>query len=212
MTTTSPPPTNIDYPRLMSPHQQKQGYYPSLNSMFAHEQHPNMMDSSVLFGSNSALYPQEALPQHSRAQAPPFPPPPPPPNLYSRPPPAPPAPPTSSKTPSKPPERISRADSRTDTEPPALKQVSLPREVLPRFLAIAKVNTENNRETCGLLLGKDKGHKFVVTTLLVPRQHATSDTCSMEDEHLVLEFTEERSLITLGWVRRFLGLLHLMLC
>lgn len=200
VTTTSPPPTNIDYPRLMTPHQQRQGYYPSLNSMFAQEQHPSMMDSSVLFGSSGNLYPQEALPHHSRPQPPfvPPPPPPPPPNLYNRPPPAP--PPASSSAPSKPPERISRADSRTDTEPPSLKQVSLPREVLPRFLAIAKVNTENNRETCGLLLGKDKGHKFVVTTLLIPRQRSTSDTCSMEDEHLVLEFTEERSLITLGWI------------
>jgi STAM-binding protein len=78
--------------------------------------------------------------------------------------------------------------------------VSLPRDCLPRFLAIAKANTAVNKETCGLLLGKDKGTKFVVTTLLIPRQHATSDTCTMDEEELVLEFTEERSLITLGWV------------
>lgn len=84
-----------------------------------------------------------------------------------------------------------------------LKSVSFPRECLPRFLAIAKVNTERNRETCGLLLGKDKGHKYSVTTLLIPKQHATSDTCTMDEEELVLKFTEERSLITLGWVRPF---------
>jgi len=81
-----------------------------------------------------------------------------------------------------------------------LKIVSLPKECLPRFLAIAKVNTEMNRETCGLLLGKDKGYKYVVTTLLIPKQHSTSDTCTMDEEELVLQFTEERSLITLGWV------------
>ena len=78
--------------------------------------------------------------------------------------------------------------------------MTVPRETLPRFLAIAKINTSLNRETCGLLLGKDRGHKYVVTTLLIPKQHATSDTCTMDDEELVLEFTEERSLITLGWV------------
>ena len=83
----------------------------------------------------------------------------------------------------------------------ALKVVNLPRECLQRFLAIAKVNTEMNRETCGLLLGKDKGHKYAVTTLLIPKQHSTSDTCTMDEEELVLQFTEERSLITLGWVR-----------
>ncbi|KDR66415.1 hypothetical protein GALMADRAFT_80809 [Galerina marginata CBS 339.88] len=81
-----------------------------------------------------------------------------------------------------------------------LKTVNLPRECLPRFLAIAKVNTEMNKETCGLLLGKDKGHKYAVTTLLIPKQRSTSDTCTMEEEELVLQFTEERSLITLGWI------------
>jgi STAM-binding protein len=53
-----------------------------------------------------------------------------------------------------------------------------------------------------LLLGKDKGGRFIVTTLLVPKQHSTSDTCTMDEEELVMQFTEERSLITLGWVRR----------
>ncbi|KAH9974434.1 hypothetical protein BGW80DRAFT_1304054 [Lactifluus volemus] len=56
------------------------------------------------------------------------------------------------------------------------------------------------RETCGLLLGKDYGRRFVVTTLLIPKQHSTSDTCAMDEEELVMQFTEERSLITLGWV------------
>ena len=101
--------------------------------------------------------------------------------------------------------RIIRAsDPNFDSTKP-LKSVSLPRECLPRFLAIAKVNTEMNKETCGLLLGKDKGHKYSVTTLLIPKQTSTSDTCTMLEEELVLQFTEERSLITLGWV----SLLHL---
>lgn len=82
-----------------------------------------------------------------------------------------------------------------------LKMVTLPRECLQRFLAIAKANTEMNKETCGLLLGKDKGHKYAVTTLLIPKQHSTSDSCTMDEEELVLQFTEERSLITLGWAR-----------
>ena len=94
---------------------------------------------------------------------------------------------------------IPASDPNLDSTKP-LKSVSLPRECLPRFLAIAKVNTEMNKETCGLLLGKDKGHKYSVTTLLIPKQTSTSDTCTMLEEELVLQFTEERSLITLGWV------------
>jgi len=91
------------------------------------------------------------------------------------------------------------SDANYDPTKP-LKSVSLPRECLPRFLAIAKVNTEMNKETCGLLLGKDKGYKYSVTTLLIPKQTSTSDTCTMLEEELVLQFTEERNLITLGWV------------
>ncbi|THH09005.1 hypothetical protein EW145_g2316 [Phellinidium pouzarii] len=84
-----------------------------------------------------------------------------------------------------------------------LKTVNFPRAVLMRFLSIASVNTAKNRETCGLLLGKPKGSKFVVTTLLIPKQHSTSDTCTMDEEELVLEFTESRSLITLGWANSY---------
>ena len=96
--------------------------------------------------------------------------------------------------------RITRSTSETDTVMHELKTVNLPRDCLPRFLSIAALNTAQNRETCGLLLGKDRGHKFVVTTLLIPKQHSTSDTCTMDEEELVLRFTEERNLITLGWV------------
>ncbi|KAJ3918265.1 Mov34-domain-containing protein [Lentinula edodes] len=81
-----------------------------------------------------------------------------------------------------------------------LKIVHLPRDCLNRFLTIAKVNTARDRETCGLLLGKDRGSKFVVTTLLIPKQHSTSDTCTMDEEELILQVTEERGLITLGWI------------
>ena len=97
------------------------------------------------------------------------------------------------------PARIVPGTSR-DASLRELRTIKLPRECLPKFLSIARVNTLQNRETCGLLLGKDKGSKYVVTTLLIPKQHSTSDTCMMDEEELVLQFTEERHLITLGWV------------
>lgn len=94
-------------------------------------------------------------------------------------------------------------NERIEQESNGLKTVHFPRAVLPRFLSIASVNTAKNRETCGLLLGKRRSNKYVVTTLLIPKQHSTSDTCSMDEEELVLEFSETRSLITIGWVRNF---------
>lgn len=209
----------------MSQHQLTQGYVPSLQSMFSRpttEAPPPT--ASLLFDAKHAndLY-KNILPQPSAPVIPPYPPGPPPPdprqyqynshnyaNIGQRgpspsgarpPPPIPPkeavsAPPTSRTFSS---QRIVPGGSK-DANIRDLKAVRLPRECLPKFLSIARVNTLQNRETCGLLLGKDKGNKFVVTTLLIPKQRSTSDTCTMDEEELVLQFTEERHLITLGWV------------
>lgn len=226
ITTTSPAPRElgpIRYPSLMSQHQLKQGYVPSLQSMFSHSVDPPPPTASLLFDAKPGgkLY-NNILPQPSAPVIPPYPQPAPPdqrqyqyssqsytnigqrgpsPSGARPPPPIPPkeavsAPPTSTTFNS---QRIVPGGSK-DANIRELKSVRLPRECLPKFLSIARVNTLQNRETCGLLLGKDKGTKFVVTTLLIPKQRSTSDTCTMDEEELVLQFTEERHLITLGWV------------
>lgn len=203
VTTTSPAPPSmgsIRYPSLMSQHQMKQGYVPSLHSMFQpppHETAP-IAPSSLLFQNEphqNGLYanalPQPsvpvnyAVPETHRRQHSPIPPP------------ITPQPPSSSQPGND--HRITPASS-GDLVSKDLKTVYLPRESLPRFLHVAAINTARNRETCGLLLGKDKRSRFVVTTLLIPKQHSTSDTCTMDEEELVMSFTEERSLITLGWI------------
>lgn len=220
MTTTSPAPPDlgpIRYPTLMSQHQLKQGYVPSLQSMFSHTTEPPSDSAALLLETKpgGALY-ANLLPKPS-TPAPVIPPyvpgmpvpgypqsygarnmrgpspsssraPPPVKDPVIPPPPAPPSAP-----------RIVRGAS-TESDVKELKSVKLPRECLNRFVSIARLNTAKNKETCGLLLGKDKGNKYVVTTLLIPKQHSTSDTCSMDEEELVLQFTEERHLITLGWV------------
>ncbi|KAF7378315.1 MPN domain-containing protein [Mycena sanguinolenta] len=153
-----------------------------------------------------------------------FSPPPLPIKLHSRPEPAPAPVPSSSRPPpqSQSQPRVEREPSRrhgsTDDTPrrngkPKLRTVMLPQATLPRFLAIASGNTARNLETCGLLLGREvvvgggrdptsssPRTRYVVETLLIPKQHATSDTCTMDEEEGVLGFTEERGLITLGWI------------
>lgn len=186
----------------------KQGYVPSLHSMFqgAPPDNAPISSSSLLFhdgpgsgppglglGGVGGLY-NNPLPQPSMAI-----------NAYEqqtqrRQSPNPPAPVPGPNANAVDQTRIAPASS-GDVVPRDLKTVYLPRESLPRFLNVAAVNTARNRETCGLLLGKDKKSRFVVTTLLIPKQHSTSDTCTMDEEELVMSFTEERSLITLGWVR-----------
>ncbi|KAI0045627.1 hypothetical protein FA95DRAFT_1560979 [Auriscalpium vulgare] len=204
ITTTSPPPTSmgsIQYPSLMSQHQILQGYHPSLGSMFHQPGRGTYSQSEgLLFNStpSNVLYPSNVLPkpsapasgrggpswQSSGPQQQP--------NAYRQPSPQPP--------PLPPKELVAPVDPAKDIYSRELKHVNFPRECLHRFLSIAAINTSRNRETCGLLLGKDMGRKFVVTTLLIPKQHSTSDTCTMDEEELVLQFTEERSLITLGWI------------
>lgn len=85
-----------------------------------------------------------------------------------------------------------------------LRTVLFPRDCFSRFTSIASINTSRSRETCGLVLGKYKGGRYVVTTLLIPKQHATGDTFVIVEEELVMQFMEDRSLIILGWVYRHL--------
>ncbi|KAJ3770207.1 hypothetical protein FB446DRAFT_745078 [Lentinula raphanica] len=183
LTTMSPPPPDrIEYPKLMSLHQKAQGYRPSQDSMFTQTWNRDHYSFSDAFPQRENHHP---LPQ------PPSQPP------YAGPhqtAPAPQAVPTESKP------SNSSSSSNSPASPGGLKIVHLPRDCLNRFLTIAKVNTARNRETCGLLLGKDRGSKYVVTTLLIPKQHSTSDTCTMDEEESILQVTEERGLITLGWI------------
>ncbi|KAI0943640.1 hypothetical protein AcW1_002756 [Taiwanofungus camphoratus] len=230
ITTTSPAPPElgpIRYPALMSQHQLRQGYVPSLQSMFSKPSSESRApDSSLLFDSKpsgnlySGILPRTSTPV-SAPVIPPYPTHMPVPESHNRHgsitypqtgrrgpspsgaryPPSLPAKDSAHPTPqsSLSAPRIVQSTS-ADSSVRELKTIKLPRECLPRFLSIARINTSQNRETCGLLLGKDKGSKFVVTTLLIPKQHSTSDTCTMDEEELVLQFTEERHLITLGWV------------
>jgi STAM-binding protein len=216
----------------MSSHQKQQGYVPSTNSMFTIPVYPEPPASSLLFqpahpppeaSQQSNTY---GNPQHTRSQSygsqyggsgssytnsfrPPY-------GTsntqYSTyPPEAPPArtgypdarPPRPPKEPVSP-QRSSSLGlvNAGSTSPKKLRTVVLPPSTLPRFLSIAAVNTSLNKETCGLLLGKLHKDKLYVSTLLIPRQEGTSDTCSMTHEELVVQFQLDRDLTTVGWVRQ----------
>ncbi|KAI0259028.1 hypothetical protein BC834DRAFT_926366 [Gloeopeniophorella convolvens] len=73
-------------------------------------------------------------------------------------------------------------------------------DCLERFISIGRINTERNRETCGLLLGKQKDRRYVVTTLLIPKQISTHNACTMEDEVAIAQFAKQHALVTLGWI------------
>ncbi|CEL53264.1 STAM-binding protein [Rhizoctonia solani AG-1 IB] len=206
ITTTSPPPGPISYPTIMTMHQREQGYYPSSYSMFSlaglataltaerdiqafgspPKQHLNT-PPALLFQPNPDPTPPGSKAQlpggygtpTSQTQT----------NYATRPPPAVPMP-----TPPAP------AHTHEEDDTGRLRQVLLPEEVIQKFMSIAKPNTLRRVETCGLLLGKARNGGFAVTTLLIPRQRGTTDTCEMVEEELILDFQETRGLITLGWI------------
>ncbi|KAJ3045856.1 hypothetical protein HDV00_006120 [Rhizophlyctis rosea] len=81
-----------------------------------------------------------------------------------------------------------------------LRTVHMPEDVLSKFLKIAESNTKKNLETCGILCGKLSKDQFYCTTLVIPKQTATSDTCTTTDEVELFEYQDKEDLISLGWI------------
>ncbi|KAL2914040.1 hypothetical protein HK105_206485 [Polyrhizophydium stewartii] len=96
--------------------------------------------------------------------------------------------------------READADVFEDSRVDGLRVLNLPRTLMARFLEKAKANTRNNLETCGILCGRLAKNAFTITTLVIPKQKATSDSCSTTNEEELFEFQDTRDLITLGWI------------
>ncbi|CAG8443070.1 hypothetical protein C2G38_2185895 [Gigaspora rosea] len=80
-----------------------------------------------------------------------------------------------------------------------LRRVCLPDDIYNIFIKVASKNTEKNLETCGILFGSLSHNVFYVTTLIIPKQTATSDTCEVTNEEDLIEY-EEKGLMILGWI------------
>ncbi|KAL5723704.1 ubiquitinyl hydrolase 1 [Ranunculus cassubicifolius] len=68
------------------------------------------------------------------------------------------------------------------------------------FLELAKDNTNNDLETCGVLGAYLKNGVFYVTTLIIPKQEATSSSCQASNEEEIYAVQHENSLFPLGWI------------
>ncbi|ORX86989.1 Mov34-domain-containing protein [Anaeromyces robustus] len=81
-----------------------------------------------------------------------------------------------------------------------LRNIYVPEELPNKFLEVAKINTDQNLETCGILCGICKEDKLYINTIIIPKQTASSDTCNTIDEIEVLNFQQKNNLLTLGWI------------
>ncbi|KAL5541917.1 hypothetical protein UlMin_009627 [Ulmus minor] len=80
------------------------------------------------------------------------------------------------------------------------QHLHIPVRMMEDFLRLARANTAKNLETCGVLAGSLKNRVFHITTLIVPKQESTSDSCSMVNEEELFEVQDKLSLFTLGWI------------
>ncbi|KAL9550327.1 hypothetical protein PS6_005600 [Mucor atramentarius] len=94
-------------------------------------------------------------------------------------------------------------DASTERGEP-LRKMLLPEGIHARFLSIAQPNTNKKIETCGILAGTLKNNVLKITTLIIPKQTGTSDTCTTENEEDLFDIQDKHDLLTFGWI-------HLML-
>ncbi|KAF3334547.1 AMSH-like ubiquitin thioesterase 3 isoform X1 [Carex littledalei] len=80
------------------------------------------------------------------------------------------------------------------------QDLHVPVKLMECFLRVAEANTTKNLETCGILGGSLKNRTFFVSTLIIPKQKATSDSCTATNEEELFEVQDKNSLFTLGWI------------
>lgn len=80
------------------------------------------------------------------------------------------------------------------------QHLHVPVRMMEDFLRLARANTDKNLETCGVLAGSLKNRVFHITTLIIPKQESTSDSCSTLNEEEIFEVQDKLSLFPLGWI------------
>lgn len=80
------------------------------------------------------------------------------------------------------------------------QHLHVPVSMMEDFLILARANTVKNLETCGVLAGSLKNKVFHITSLIIPKQESTSDSCSTINEEEIFEVQDRLSLFPLGWI------------
>lgn len=86
------------------------------------------------------------------------------------------------------------------TAPNGFRWLRVPADIPHKFLKYAEQNTQRNLEFCGILCGSLQQNVFYITHVIIPRQTATPDSCTMLNEEDLFGIQDRHSLITLGWI------------
>ncbi|PKA55568.1 AMSH-like ubiquitin thioesterase 2 [Apostasia shenzhenica] len=80
------------------------------------------------------------------------------------------------------------------------KELQLSAGLLDEFMELAKANTEKDLETCGILGASLNNQTYYITTLVIPKQESTSNTCQALNEEEIHAILEGESLLPAGWI------------
>lgn len=81
-----------------------------------------------------------------------------------------------------------------------LKTIFLPSQLPLSFLSLSSQNSSANLETCGILCGSLSLGAFFITTLLIPSQISTANTCQTTHEEDIFSYVDSKDLFVLGWI------------
>ena len=120
----------------------------------------------------------------------------------TQPPALPPKPTTTSPPPPAPQNRYTFAPTSTTESGAPLRTILLPPDLRTHFLNLAHANTARNLETCGILCGTVVSNALCISHLVLPAQHATSDTCDTTEagDNALFDYCDAHALLVCGWI------------
>lgn len=80
------------------------------------------------------------------------------------------------------------------------RKIRMQVRIIEAFRQSALENTQKGIETCAVLGGTLTHNTLHITALILPRQHATPDTCTMTHEEELVQVQDQNDLLILGWI------------
>ncbi|KAK5173169.1 uncharacterized protein LTR77_003291 [Saxophila tyrrhenica] len=103
--------------------------------------------------------------------------------------------------PTRPSKTTFKSTATTESGTP-LRPLLLPPSLRTTFLNLAHANTLANLETCGILCGTLISNALIITHLIIPDQHSTSDTCDTTEagDNALFDYADSHNLLVCGWI------------
>ena len=80
------------------------------------------------------------------------------------------------------------------------RKMRIPKRLIDQFALVTHGNTQNGIETCGILAGKLIANELIISSMIIPKQVGSKDTCNMTHEEQLVQVQDENELLVLGWI------------